>query len=84
MGKGRVAIVTGGGQGIGKAIVKKLLDDGLGVVIVEMDEEAGRETLQEYHVLGDCVFMHADISDEAAVRAVVRETVASFRRVDAP
>ncbi|MFZ2198458.1 MAG: SDR family NAD(P)-dependent oxidoreductase, partial [Thermodesulfovibrionales bacterium] len=81
--KGRVAIVTGGGQGIGKAIVKKLLDDGLGVVLVEMDEEAGRETLQEYHVLGDCVFMHADISDEAAVRAVFRETVASFRRVDA-
>jgi len=83
MGKGRVAIVTGGGQGIGKAIVKRLLEDGLRVVLVEMDEEAGRETLQEYNVLGDCVFMHADISDETAVRAVVRETVTSFRRVDA-
>jgi NAD(P)-dependent dehydrogenase (short-subunit alcohol dehydrogenase family) len=82
MNKGRVAIVTGGGQGIGKAIVKRLLEDGLRVVIAEMDEEAGRETLQECHVLGECVFMHADISDEAAVRAVVRETVASFRRVD--
>lgn len=82
MDKAKVAIVTGGGQGIGKAIVKRLLEDGLRVVIVEMDEEAGRETLQEYHVLGECVFMHADISDEAAVRAVVRETVASFRRVD--
>ena len=83
MDKGRVAIVTGGGQGIGKAIVKKLLEDGLRVVIAEMDEEAGRETLEEYHGLGESVFMHADISDEAAVKAVVRETVASFRRVDA-
>ena len=83
MDKGKVAIVTGGGQGIGKAIVKRLLEDGLRLVIVEMDEEAGRETLQEYHVLGECVFVHADISDEAAVRAVVRETVASFRGVDA-
>ena len=83
MEKGRVAIVTGGGQGIGKAIVKRLLEDGLRVVLAEMDEEAGRETLQEYQGLGECVFMHADISEEAAVRAVVRETVASFRRVDA-
>jgi NAD(P)-dependent dehydrogenase (short-subunit alcohol dehydrogenase family) len=83
MHKGRVAIVTGGGQGIGKAIVKKLLGDGLRVVIAEMDEEAGRETLGEYHGLGECVFMHADISDEAEVKAVVRETVTSFRRLDA-
>lgn len=83
MDRERVAIVTGGGQGIGKAIVKRLLEDGLRVVIAEMDAEAGRETLREYHGLGECVFMHADISDEAAVRAVVREAVASFRRVDA-
>jgi NAD(P)-dependent dehydrogenase (short-subunit alcohol dehydrogenase family) len=83
MDKGRVAIVTGGGQGIGKAIVKRLLGDGLRVVIAEIDEEAGRETLEEYHGLGECIFMHADISDEAAVKAVVRETIASFRRVDA-
>lgn len=82
MDKGRVAIVTGGGQGIGKAIVKRLLEDGQRVVIAEMDEEAGRETLQEYHGLGESVFMHADISDEASVKAVVRETVASFRRLD--
>ncbi len=82
MDKGRVAIVTGGGQGVGKAIVKRLLSDGLRVVIAEMDEEAGRETLEEYHGLGECVFMHADISEEATVKAVVRETVASFRRLD--
>jgi len=82
MDKGRVAIVTGGGQGIGKAMVKRLLEDGLRVVIAEADAEAGRETLEEYHDLGESVFMHADILDEAAVKAVVRETVVSFRRVD--
>jgi len=83
MDKGRVAIVTGGGQGIGKAIVKRLLVDGWRVVFAEMDAEAGRETLEEYHGLGESVFMHADISDEAAVKTVVKETVASFRRVNA-
>jgi NAD(P)-dependent dehydrogenase (short-subunit alcohol dehydrogenase family) len=82
MDKGKVAIVTGGGQGIGKAIVKRLLEDGLRVVIAEEDEEAGRETLDEYHGLGESVFMHIDISDEAEVKALVRETVASFRRLD--
>jgi len=82
MEKGRVAIVTGGGQGIGKAIVKRLLEDGLRLVIAEADAEAGRETLEEYHHLGESVFMHADISDDATVKAVVRETVVSFRRVD--
>ena len=83
MDKARVAIVTGGGQGIGKGIVKRLLEDGLRVVFVEMDEEAGRETLQEYHGLGDCVYMHADISDEAAVKTVVKETIKCFRQLDA-
>ena len=80
---GRVAIVTGGGQGIGKAIAKRLLEDGFRVVIAETDEDAGRGTLEEYHRLGDCIFMHADISDEAAVRTLVKETVGSFRRLDA-
>ncbi len=81
MDKGRVAIVTGGGQGIGRAIVKILLENGLRVVIAEMDEEAGRETLEEYHGLGECIFIHTDISDETAVKAMLRETIASFRGV---
>ena len=82
MNKGRVAIVTGGGQGIGKALVKRMIEDGLRVVIAEMDEEAGRETLEEYYGLGDYIFVHADISDEASVKAVLKETIASYRRLD--
>ncbi len=83
MDRGKVAIVTRGGQGIGKAIVKRLLEDGLRVVIAEVDEEAGREILEEYQGLGESVFMRVDISKEADVKALVRETVASFRRLDA-
>lgn len=83
MDKGKVAIVSGGGQGIGKAVVKRLLEDGWRVVFAEMDEEAGRETLQEYYGLGDLVFIHADVSDETAVKAIIKETVQTFRHIDA-
>jgi NAD(P)-dependent dehydrogenase (short-subunit alcohol dehydrogenase family) len=83
MEKGKVAIVTGGGRGIGKAVVKKLLQDGWRVVFAEMDAEAGRETLQEYHSLGELVFIHADVSSETAVNAIIKETVDTFRRIDA-
>ena len=39
--KGKAGVVTGGGQGIGKGIVKRLLEEGMSVVIAEVDEEAG-------------------------------------------
>jgi NAD(P)-dependent dehydrogenase (short-subunit alcohol dehydrogenase family) len=40
----KAAIVTGGGQGIGKAIAKRLLQNGMQVIIAEPDQEAGEET----------------------------------------
>ncbi len=43
--KGKAGVVTGGGQGIGKGIVKRLLEEGMSVVIAEIDEEAGQGVL---------------------------------------
>jgi FlaA1/EpsC-like NDP-sugar epimerase len=48
----KAAIVTGGGQGIGKAIVKRFLQEGMNVAIADIDEEAGKETEAEYKHLG--------------------------------
>jgi NAD(P)-dependent dehydrogenase (short-subunit alcohol dehydrogenase family) len=83
MNRKKVAIVTGGGQGIGKAIVKRFLIDGWRVVIAEMDSEAGREALHEYHSLGEAMLIHADISDEVTVKGMISETISSFRHLDA-
>ncbi|NJO07571.1 MAG: SDR family oxidoreductase [Chloroflexaceae bacterium] len=79
----RVALVTGGAQGIGKGITQRLLDDGMAVMIADTDAEAGQETAAEYASSGAVQFVQADISDEAAVQATVQQTLAAFGRLDA-
>jgi NAD(P)-dependent dehydrogenase (short-subunit alcohol dehydrogenase family) len=73
-----VAIVTGGGQGIGKGIAKRLLEEGMAVVIAEKDEEAGRETESEFQSLGPIRFFRTDVTDEVSVEASVRRTRQEF------
>jgi NAD(P)-dependent dehydrogenase (short-subunit alcohol dehydrogenase family) len=79
---GRTAIVTGGGQGIGKAITKKFLEEGIKVVIAEIDEEAGKETETEFKSLGEIKFIQTDISKEETVQPMVSQTVKSFGKLD--
>jgi NAD(P)-dependent dehydrogenase (short-subunit alcohol dehydrogenase family) len=78
----RVAVVTGGGQGIGKAIAQRLLRDGMAVVLAEMDAEAGRETEVECREIGEVVFIAADVSKEEDVRRLMEETERRFGRLD--
>jgi NAD(P)-dependent dehydrogenase (short-subunit alcohol dehydrogenase family) len=78
----KVAVVTGGGQGIGKATVKALLEQGYAVIIAEIDREAGRETEKQFKRLGLLRFIQADIADEGAVKNMFRDAVRMFQRID--
>lgn len=78
----KVALVTGGGQGIGKAIVKRFLEEGAGVVVADVDEEAGRETEQELSGIGPLVFVPADVAVEKDVEHAVAQAAARFGRLD--
>jgi NAD(P)-dependent dehydrogenase (short-subunit alcohol dehydrogenase family) len=78
----KVAIVTGGGQGIGKAIARQLLEKGFSVVIAEIDEEAGRETEAEYKPFGSIRFISTDVANEESVKNLIRESVNSFSEID--
>ena len=73
----RVAIVTGGAQGIGKAIVDKLADEGATVVVADVNEQ-GAEQAAPPGGAG----MHVDVSKQDDVKRMVEETVLSFGKLD--
>jgi NAD(P)-dependent dehydrogenase (short-subunit alcohol dehydrogenase family) len=80
--KGKVAIVTGGGQGIGKAIAKAFAEAGAKVVIAEIDEDAGRQAERQLARSGTVKFIPCDVADEDSARDCVDAVIRRFRRLD--
>jgi NAD(P)-dependent dehydrogenase (short-subunit alcohol dehydrogenase family) len=81
--EGRVAIVTGGGQGIGRGIARRFAREGARVVVAERDRASGETTAAELGPLGgEGRFVAVDVAEEAQVRAMVADAVGVFGRVD--
>lgn len=79
----RVAIVTGGGRGIGKAIASAFSRDGAKVVLAEIDGEAGKTTVQEIRSQGGTALaLPVDVLNPGAVNEMVARTTAEFGRID--
>jgi len=82
----RVAVVTGGASGMGRATVLRFLDEGArGVVIADMNEATGKETLAlaASRGAGDRVrFARTDVSQEDDVIAMIQLALESFGRLD--
>ncbi|KAI0159993.1 hypothetical protein GGR52DRAFT_563844 [Hypoxylon sp. FL1284] len=81
--KGKVAIVTGAAQGIGRATAEAFLKAGAQLVICDVKEAEGEAVAKELSALGEVLFVRADISKSADVQALVAQTVARFGRLDA-
>lgn len=74
--KGRVAIVTGGAEGIGRGIAEALIDAGAAVAILDRNEEVGRQTVDALSGSGSrCVLARCDIADEADIVDAVEQVV---------
>lgn len=79
--QGKVAIVTGAAQGIGKAIVERYLEAGARVAIADTQVEKGRELAARYEGR-DCIFVETDTGSKAAVERLVAATVEHFGALD--
>ena len=76
--EGRVAIVTGGGHGIGKAYARRLAEEGAKIVIAELDGPAGERVAAELGGLA----VKTDVSVEDSATEMARRTVERFGRID--
>jgi NAD(P)-dependent dehydrogenase (short-subunit alcohol dehydrogenase family) len=81
---GKVAIVTGAGMGMGAATARVFAGYGAKVIVSDINEAAGLETLESIRSAGGTAdFMLCDVAEEAQVEALVAKTVATFGRLDA-
>ena len=79
---GRVALVTGGASGIGKATVRKLASQGACVVIADRNMDAAHDLVQELGGSDVAVAVEMDVTDEASVHRALAEAAVAFGGVD--
>jgi len=76
----KVALITGGGGGIGLATAKRLQEEGAKLVIVDVADDLLALAKAELH--GEVLFIKADVSKEADIKRYVKETLDRFGRID--
>jgi NAD(P)-dependent dehydrogenase (short-subunit alcohol dehydrogenase family) len=81
--EGKVALVTGGASGIGRATALTFAREGAKLVIADMNEDGGQQTV---HLItekgGEAVFVRTDVSQAVAVQALISQAVATYGRLD--
>ena len=80
--EGKTAIVTGGARGIGKGIVKKLLQEGGRVVIADILVDEAKKTADEYKSLGQVEVVEYDALDVKQAEAIATFAVKTFGKLD--
>ncbi len=83
--EGKVAVITGGASGMGKATVLKFLEEGARVVVADFNAETGAETVAEAEKSGYASanrFIKTDVASETDIEAMIACAVNHFGRVD--
>ncbi len=81
--EGKIALVTGAGSGIGRATSLEMARGGARIVVADVNEEGGRQTVDAIESDGgEAIFARADVSSEADVAQLVKTTVETYGRLD--
>src|ERR1700733_7140281 len=81
--KNKVAIITGGGAGIGRATCELFAEEGAAVVVAERDEANGREVAQGIIARGGrAMFVCTDVASEASIQVMAAASDVAFGRID--
>jgi len=81
--EGKIAIVTGGGSGIGRATAELFARKGARVVVAEYDAETGRDTVESIQGSGGtAMFVQVDVSKSGQVAQMVEKTIDAYGRID--
>src|SRR5215212_9123411 len=80
--EGRVALVTAGSRGVGRAIAEAFLDEGASVVLNGRTEAKGRQTLDELDAGAAARFVAADVMQRDECERLLDETIAAYGHID--
>lgn len=81
--KDRVSVITGAGQGIGRAVARKMAAEGSWVVLLEWNRETGGRVLEELKAHGHrAMFIACDVADRGAVEGAVQEVLERWGRLE--
>src|SRR5712692_8655785 len=81
--KGKAAIITGAGAGIGRATAELMAEEGARVLAADIDTKGGEETVGTIRGKGGAAhFVEADVSKEADAKKIADETMKAFGRID--
>lgn len=79
----KVAIITGGGRGIGRGIARRFAQEGASLVLAQRDPESGERTCHEIQAAGGrVIFVQTDVSGREAVEQLVEKTLRQFGALD--
>ena len=81
--KDKTALITGGANGIGKAVAKRFALEGANIVIADIDKDVGEDSAREIQNEGGSVyFHHCDISEPLDIRNLLCVTLERFKNID--
>lgn len=78
----KVAIITGGANGIGLAACERFAREGATVIMADFDEAVGQERAKTLATVGRVVFMQVDVANRERVQAMVAEVIDEFGKID--